>query len=69
MKAVTTLMLLLPQVNAFRSSHYQTPINHSALHPKQVEYEDSIEAYLSVPSIISEVKLWLNFFNLWLLKA
>ncbi len=31
--------------------------------PKQVEYDDSL---LSVCRIILEVKLWLNFFNLWI---
>ncbi len=30
------LMLMLAQVNAFCSSHHQTPINHSAVHRKQV---------------------------------
>ncbi len=42
MTAVTKLMLVLAQVNAFRSSHYQTLIKHSTVHRKQVEYDDSL---------------------------
>ncbi len=41
-KAVTTLLLMLVQVNAFRRSHYQTLIKHSTVHPKRVEYDDSL---------------------------
>ncbi len=71
MNAVSMLMLMLTlaQVNAFRSSHYQTLIKHSAVQPQQVEYDDVFEMNLSVHSIILEVNLWLNFFNLWLLRA
>ncbi len=66
-RAVTTLMLMLAQVNAFRNSHKQTLIKLSTVHPKQVKYDDkSIEATSGLHRIILEVKLWLNFFHLWL---
>ncbi len=45
-KAVTTLMLMLmlmlAQVNALRSSNYQTPIKPSTVHPEQVQHDDSL---------------------------
>ncbi len=41
-KVVATLKLMLVQVNAIHSSHYQTPIKRSTVHPKQVEYDNSL---------------------------
>ncbi len=35
-------MLMLAQVNAFHSSHYQTLNKLSTVHRKQVEYDDSL---------------------------
>ncbi len=31
--------IVLAHVSAFNSSHYQTLIKHSTVHPKQVEYD------------------------------
>ncbi len=42
MLGVATLMLMLAQVNAFCSSHDQSLIEQSTVHPKQVEYDDSL---------------------------
>ncbi len=39
--ALTTLMLLLPQVNAFHSNHHQTLFKHSTVNQKQDKYDDS----------------------------
>ncbi len=66
---LTMLMLMLTQVNAFHSGHYQTPVKHSTVHQKQSIWRQSLEANLSVCSIILEVNLWLNFFHYWLLRA
>ncbi len=41
-EVVTKLMLMLVQVNAFHNSHYQTVIKRSTVHPKQVEYDNSL---------------------------
>ncbi len=41
MMGVTTLTAMLAQVNAFRSSYYQTLIK-LAMNPKQVEYDNSL---------------------------
>ncbi len=41
-KVVTKLMLMLAQVNGFLNSHCQTLLKHSTVHPKQVEYDDSL---------------------------
>ncbi len=64
--AVTTLMLMLGQVNALHSSHYQTLIklwlNSSQCTESWSNMTTSIEANFSVPRIILEVKLRLNFF-------
>ncbi len=65
---VTTLMLMLAQVSAFCSSHYQALIKHSTVHWKQVNMT-TVCWGKSVHSIILEVNLGLNFFNLWLLRA
>ncbi len=68
--AMTTLMLMLAWVNAFHSSHFKTLIKDFRSAPKAGRiWQQSIEANLSVCSIILEVKLWLKFFNLWLLRA
>ncbi len=57
-------MLMLAQVNAFRSSLCQTLMKHSAVHQKQVKYDDSL-----VRRRILEVSLQLNFIYLWLFRA
>ncbi len=60
------LMLMLEQVSAFCSRHEQTLMKHSTVHWK---WQQSVEVNLSVHSIILEVKLRLNFFNLRLQRA
>ncbi len=49
------------------SSHYQTLIKHSTVQTKaSLKWRQSIDTNLNVRRTTSEVKLLLNFFNLWL---
>ncbi len=63
------LMLMLAEVNAFRSKHHQTLMKLSTLHRKQVEYDDSLLRWIWVRMMTLEVKLRLRFFHLWLFRV
>ncbi len=50
MTAVTMvlLMLMLAQVSAVYSTHWQTPIKHSTVHRNQVDYDTSLLRWIQV---------------------
>ncbi len=47
-ESATKLMLMLAQVNVFQNSQCQTPLRHFTVHPKQVEYDDSLLRWIQV---------------------